>query len=84
MTFVLYGASHCGMCAAMKKILNDIPCDSIIRNVENHEDLVKKLGIKGVPTLMLYKDSQETKELRRWCGVVKKEDLLETLEILDF
>ncbi|WP_412984637.1 thioredoxin [Pontimicrobium sp. IMCC45349] len=76
-------ADWCGPCKTMMPILdalkdvlkNEV---SIIKiNVDKNQSLAAKYNVRGVPTLMLYK---EGKQVWRQSGVVSKEDLIKIIK----
>ncbi len=59
-----YWAEWCGPCKAIAPILDEVSKDYGERlqvakmNVEENRDVPAKYGIRGIPTLMLFKDGQ--------------------------
>ncbi len=59
-----YWAEWCGPCKAIAPILDEISKDYGDRlqvakmNVDDNRDVPAKFGIRGIPTLMLFKDGQ--------------------------
>jgi len=86
---VLFSASWCGSCKKLKPHLKDAldestgfkfySIDSSLNKLEK-KVLFKKYNIRGIPTLVLYKDG---KELNRLMGVHTKDELLEAFSSLD-
>ncbi|WP_104735510.1 thioredoxin [Hanstruepera ponticola] len=76
-------AEWCGPCKMMSPILKevkDIIGDkaSIIKiDVDKNQELAAQLQVRGVPTLILYKNG---KQLWRQSGVVQKIDLIKLIE----
>jgi thioredoxin 1 len=64
------GAPRCGPCQALKPILAAIAKEdeSLVTrelDVDQYPDLAARLGVRGIPTLILFEDG---KELRRRVG----------------
>ena len=59
-----YWAEWCGPCKMIAPILDDVSKDYIGKlriakmNVDENRDIPAKYGIRGIPTLMLFKDGQ--------------------------
>ena len=59
-----YWAEWCGPCKAIAPILDEVSKDYDGRlqvakmNVDENRDVPAKFGIRGIPTLMLFKDGQ--------------------------
>ena len=59
-----YWAEWCGPCKAIAPILDDVSKDYVGRlqvtkmNVDENREVPAKFGIRGIPTLMLFKDGQ--------------------------
>lgn len=75
-------AEWCGPCKMMSPILKQVKdslgeCVSIIKiDVDKNQSLASKYQVRGVPTLMLFKQG---KQLWRQSGVVQKEDLIKII-----
>ncbi len=59
-----YWAEWCGPCKAIAPILDDVSKDYAGRlqvakmNVDENRDVPAKFGIRGIPTLMIFKDGK--------------------------
>ena len=59
-----YWAEWCGPCKAIAPILDEVSKDYVGRlqvtkmNVDENRDVPAKFGIRGIPTLMLFKNGQ--------------------------
>lgn len=75
-------AEWCGPCKMMSPILKQVKDSlgesvSIIKvDVDKNQSLAAKYQVRGVPTLMLFKQG---KQLWRQSGVVQKEDLIKII-----
>jgi len=76
-------AEWCGPCKMMSPILKDVKDSlgedvAIIKiDVDKNQALAAKYQVRGVPTLLLFKQG---KQLWRQSGVVQKEDLLNVIK----
>lgn len=83
LTLVDFYADWCGPCKMMSPILQETKAIvkdevKIIKiNVDNHQDLAAEFMVRGVPTLMLFK---EGKMLWRQSGVLATNDLVNLLK----
>lgn len=76
-----FGTCHCAQCKQQDKELlkiKDIPIEKI--DAEDNEDLVELYKITRVPTTLIV-DSTDGKEILRFGGLVKYEDLMKNLNI---
>ena len=82
LTLVDFYADWCGPCKMMSPILQEVKTVvkddvKIIKiNVDQHQDLAAEFMVRGVPTLMLFK---EGKMLWRQSGVLGTNDLVNLL-----
>lgn len=76
-------ADWCGPCKMMSPILQEVKSAiqegiKIIKiNVDQHQDLAAHFMVRGVPTLMLFKNG---KMLWRQSGVLHKKDIINIIE----
>ena len=77
-------AEWCGPCKMMSPILKELKDSlgesvAIIKiDVDKNQELAAKYQVKGVPTLLLFKQG---KQVWRQSGLVQKNDLLSILKI---
>jgi thioredoxin 1 len=74
-------ATWCGPCKAMNPILESVETelgsDVIYKiDVDKNRDLVEKLGIRSVPTFILFENGEEKE---RKSGMLAKDYLIESL-----
>ena len=76
-------ATWCGPCQTLAPILSDVKKElgeavKIIKiDVDKNQVLAQKFQVRGVPTLMLFKDG---KQLWRQSGVVSRADLKQIIQ----
>ena len=82
-TVVDYWAPWCEPCHAMAPVLHELK-DKLAGqltvcavDVEKHEELWERFDLKGVPTLIVFKDGQEVKRI---LGTRSLDELLDDLE----
>lgn len=75
-------ADWCGPCKVLSPILKDLKSElgdsiKIIKiDIDKNESLAAKYQVRGVPTLLLFKDG---KQLWRQSGVLQKNDLIKII-----
>ena len=73
-------ANWCGHCQKLLPVLDEVAADmdgkvKIMKvNVDENRDLAQKFGIKGLPTMVLFKDGSEIDKL---IGFMPKEKIIE-------
>jgi thioredoxin 1 len=81
-SLVDFWASWCMPCKMMAPVLNEIaervgPEVQVCKvNVEQHQSLASKYAIRGIPTMLLFKNG---KEINRFVGVKSREFLLDQI-----
>ena len=76
-------ADWCGPCKALAPILKDVKKDlkdsiKIIKiDVDKNQTLAAKYQVRGVPTMMLFKNG---KQLWRQSGVLQKNDIISIIK----
>ena len=76
-------AEWCGPCKMMSPVLKEVKDSigdvaSVIKiDVDKNQELASQLQVRGVPTLILYKNG---KQLWRQSGVVQKNDLISLIQ----
>ena len=82
LTLVDFNAPWCAPCRTQEPILEKISSDYddkaafAAMNVDENQDVASSLGIKGIPTLIIFKNN---KEIQRFVGVQSYESLDEAL-----
>ncbi len=82
-TLVDFYADWCGPCKTLAPILKDTKTSlgdkvKIVKiDVDKNQELSSKFQVRGVPTLILFKDG---KQVWRQSGVVPKEELVRIIE----
>ena len=77
-----FWAPWCGPCKMITPIIEELAgeFDGKVKigkvNVDNNQDLAAKFGIRGIPTVMLFKDGES---INSFVGLRPKEDLADAL-----
>lgn len=80
-----FWAEWCGPCRTLGPILDEIAGEvganaKIVKvNVDENGDLAQQFGIRGIPTMIFFKDGEAAKTL---VGVQPKEEIKKSLEEL--
>jgi thioredoxin 1 len=78
-----FWAAWCAPCRMMAPVLNEIAGELNGKahigkvNVEQYQSLAQKFKVRGIPTMILFKDG---KEVNRFVGVKSKDVLLKSLK----
>lgn len=62
---IKFSASWCGPCKMLSKVLEDVKTDIPFENVDidENQDLAKKYGVRGVPTMIMLEGDTVVKSL---------------------
>lgn len=80
-----FWAEWCGPCRTLGPVLDEVANEigetaTIYKvNVDENSELAQKYGIRGIPTMIFFKDGEAAKTL---VGVQPKEEIKKTLEEL--
>ena len=80
-----FWAEWCGPCRSLAPVLDEVATEvgdkaSVVKvNVDENGDLAQKYGIRGIPTMIFFKDGEAAKTL---VGLQPKEEIKKTLEEL--
>lgn len=80
-----FWAEWCGPCRALGPILEDLAqevgakADILKVNVDENPELAQRYGIRGIPTMIFFKNGQAAKTL---VGMQPKEEIKKSLEEL--
>ena len=78
-----FNAPWCAPCRAqepiMERLSGQFDGKALIAaiNIDGHQELAGKLGIQGIPTLILYRNNEE---IHRFVGLQKESSLVESIE----
>jgi thioredoxin 1 len=78
-----FWAPWCGPCKTIGPIIEELAADYDGRvkiakiNVDNNQDLAARYGIRGIPTIMVFKDGEVAAQ---FIGLKPKEDLAAALD----
>ena len=81
-----FHADWCGPCKTLAPILEQVKSDlgeqiKIVKiNVDKNQPLAAKYQVRGVPTMLLFKDG---KQLWRQSGVLQKKDIIQVIKSFD-
>jgi thioredoxin 1 len=77
-TVLQFSAEWCGPCRMLGPIINELNEDNIGKdvtiakvNVEENQELAVKYGVRGIPTVIIFKDGEEQ---TRKVGVASKSE----------
>ena len=80
-----FWAEWCGPCRTLGPILDDVAKEvgdraTVLKvNVDDNPELAQRFGIRGIPTMIFFKNGQASKTL---VGVQAKEEIKKSLEEL--
>lgn len=77
---VMFSATWCGPCKMLYPLMEELSKTHTVRkiDIDSCPELCKKFSVRSVPTTILFLDG---KEVKRFVGVAKKENVLESLEL---
>ncbi len=72
-------ADWCGPCKMLGKVLEELDCNILKINVDNHSDIATTYGIMSIPTVIFFKNGElKQKEI----GFRNKEEIASILNSL--
>ncbi len=77
-----FHAEWCGPCKTLAPIIKDVKAElgdgiKIVKiDVDKNQELAEKYQVRGVPTMMLFKNGQQ---LWRQSGVLQKQQIIEVI-----
>ncbi len=80
-----FWAEWCGPCRTLGPILDEVQSEigekaQIVKiNVDDNQELAQQYGVRGIPTMIFFKDGEAAKTL---VGVQPKDEIKKTLEEL--
>lgn len=77
MKILKFSADWCGPCKTLQAVLDsvELPVEVENINIDENEDLTRKWGVRGVPTMIKISDSGQ--EITRQVGALTAEEFLE-------
>lgn len=70
-------ATWCGPCRMLSPVIEEVANEENIKvikvDVDKHEELAKRFGIMSIPTIMVFKNGEES---FKNIGLVSKEDII--------
>ena len=76
-----FWAPWCGPCRMLGPVLEQLDAEGLVKvgkvNVDNESDLARELGIRNIPTMIIFKNG---KEIQRLVGFYQKDAIVEYLK----
>ena len=77
LVLVDFFATWCGPCRMLSPIIDEVASEENIKvikvDVDKHEELAKRFGIMSIPTVIVFKNGEES---YKSIGLVSKEEIL--------